>query len=159
MYDKSLTNIAYLPSTFTGVPIIGISPEGAKHLRQELKDNPPPTSLPVDLEGTHLTERLGKYMVTTPIEDYNAVKAHVGQLLDRHHALYVSEQFDTPPMIQSSRKAPTSEPEDDISQDMFGDLQSVASSYLDGNSVASTTSAWARRQQMLTTAPPIRPWR
>ena len=77
MYDQSLTNIVFLPSTFTGVPIISVSPEGAKHLRKELQTNPPQTSLPIDLEATHLTERLGKYMVTAPMSDYDAVKAHV----------------------------------------------------------------------------------
>jgi hypothetical protein len=147
--------MAYLPSTYTGIPIISVSPEGAKHLCQELQDNPPQTTLPIDLEATHLTERLGKYVVITPMADYKVIRALVSRLLDLRSAFYMSEKFDTPPVLQASRKAPTSKPEDDVSQDAFCDLHSVASSHQDGNSLAGTTSAWARRQQMLTAAPPF----
>ena len=57
VYDRTLRNISHLPATYTGVPIIGVSPDGAQLLRQELQTNPPHTS-PIDLEGTSLTDRI-----------------------------------------------------------------------------------------------------
>jgi hypothetical protein len=46
-YNAALLNVKYIPGMYTGVPIIGISPSGAKHLQQELKENPPKLQLPL----------------------------------------------------------------------------------------------------------------
>jgi hypothetical protein len=156
-YDRSLSNMSNLPVTHTVVPIIGVSPEGAKHLRQELQDHPPQTTLPIDLEGTSLTDRLGKYMVTTPVSHFKEVKQHAGRLLDIHSLQYSLDKFDTAPMLQEQRHAPTNAPEDEdsvVSQDIFGDLLMASAS-----SIQSTMSNQARRQQLLDTDPPIRDWR
>ena len=152
MYDRTLKNIAHLPATYTGVPIIGVSPEGAQILRQELQTNPP-HPLPIDLEGTSLTDRIGKYMVTTPMSHFNETKQYISRLLTLHHAQCSSDKFETAPMLQEQRRAPTNDPEDEASQDIFGDL-SVASR----NSGATNMSNRARRQILMDTAPPIRAW-
>ena len=143
---------------YTGVPVIGISPSGAKHLRQKRQENPPKTPTPIDLEGTHLSERLGKYMVTTPLSCIAMVKTHVEILLSKDPSLYLDKDLPTGPMLQESRRAPNQSPEDEddscnFSHDPYGDM-SVASA---GSSVKTTISYKARQQQATAALPPLKP--
>ena len=100
-YNTAILNIKYIPEMYTGIPIIGISSAGADHLRQELQANPPKTPTPIDLESTHLSERLGKYMVTTPLSCIAVVKAHVEILLSKNPSLYLDEKFPQDPCFKN----------------------------------------------------------
>ena len=75
VYDKSLTNIVYLPSTFTGVPIIGVNPREPSIFGRNYNTILPKLPFLLIWKPTHLTERLGKYMVTTPMADYKSSKS------------------------------------------------------------------------------------
>ena len=160
-YNRAILNIKYIPEMYTGIPIIGISSAGAEHLRQELQVNPPNTPTPIDLEGTHLSERLGKYMVTTPLSCIAAVKAHVEILLSKNPSLYLDEKFPTGPMLQERRRAPIQGPDDkdndsNPSIDPYGDM-SIASV---GSSKVSTAMSYrARQQQAIAALVPLKPHR
>ena len=52
------------------------------------------------LEGTHLSERLGKHMVTTPLSCIVVVKAHVEILTSKDPSLDLDDKLPTGPILQ-----------------------------------------------------------
>ena len=94
------------------IPLIGISSAGANCMWQQLQENPPNTPTPINLKGTHLSEKLGKYMVTTPLSCITVVKAHVEILLSKDPSLHLDDELPMGPMLQERRRAPNQNPED-----------------------------------------------
>ena len=159
--NTAILNVKCVPEMCTGIPIIGISSAGTDHLRQELQANPPNAPTPVNLESTHLSERLGKHMVTAPLSCIAVVKNHVEISLSQNPSLHLDDKFATGPMPQERRRAPIQGPDnkDNDSNSLFDPCGDVSVASVGSSKASTTMSHRARPQQAIAALAPLKPHR
>jgi len=125
-HDISMINIQKLPSVYSGVPILGITADGAELIRQAIitASFVRNSKLPLDLEATHLSGHIGKHMVITPVDQLNTMRTFLTDLIVSHHAQLASATFPEGPRLQEARQTSSSASDSVsvLSYDPFGDL-------------------------------------
>lgn len=155
-YDRALENILHVPSTYTGIPLIGLGDLGASHLLTDLKQHSGLSfQYPVDVEATHLATKLGKYMVLCPVLHLEQVKQAILELFSNQIDKYSDPSFPDGPAIQPPRPTQPSKtsPPPSITQDPFGDLSVLADQSTAQSTVRTIVTFKSKRQHALRNLP------
>jgi len=146
-YEKKIARILHTADAFTGIPVYRLPQAVVQPLRAFLLTLPGPCGH--DLEGTHLSPTIGKYMIVTVSTCVAAVTAAVTEYLATA-VPPTAEQPLAPTLVnpdpRPSRRQPQSSSADDlsvISPDPFEDIASWA----DASNAVSTASGRSRKSR------------